>query len=79
MKLSVIFENEEKESILSVANLLQEQRQKLCDCMDCSSFQGCEACPMASITDDLQNIIDRLETLTEEKENKKILLKPLDK
>lgn len=79
MKLSVIFENEEKENILSVANLLQEQRQKLCDCMDCSSFQGCEACPMASITDDLQNIIDRLETLTEEKENKKILLKPLDK
>lgn len=79
MKLSVIFENKEKENILSVANLLQEQRQKLCDCMDCSSFHGCEACPMASITDNLQDIIDRLETLTEEKENKKILPKPLDK
>lgn len=79
MKLSVIFENEEKENILSIANLLQEQSQKLCYCMECSSFNGCEACPMASITDDLQNIIDRLETLTGEKENKKILPKPLDK
>lgn len=79
MKLSVIFENKEKENILSITNLLQEQRKKLCYCVDCSSFHGCEGCPMACITDDLQNIIDRLETLIEEKENKKILPKPLDK
>lgn len=75
MKLSVIFEDKEKEGILSIANLLQEQRQKLCSCVDCSSFHGCDGCPMACIIEDLQNIIARFETLAGEKENKKNITK----